>query len=455
MIESIKKDITEHLDESISDLERLCAQPSISAQNIGLDTCSRLVQSMLDEAGLETEVMSVPGGPPIVTGVRKGTSNQTILFYDHYDVQPPEPLELWTSDPFKPQIRDERFFARGASDDKGNLAARIAAIKAYMRIAGDLPISVKFFVEGEEEVGSPHLSDFFEANASHLKNRLAADGCIWEGGGVTWDGSPVMHLGLKGILYLELEARGPNRDLHSSYGAVVPNPAWTLMWALSTIKDRHEKILIPGFYDDVREPTREELLSLNSNSNEDQSFREDIGIESFVEGASGSSYGKRLLLEPACSICGIQSGYTGHGAKTVLPSIAKAKIDFRLVPNQRPEDIKRKLKDHLAKEGFDSIKVTEHGSTYPARTPMNSQWAKLVQQSAERVYKKTATLLPGIAGSGPMYPFTDILHIPTITTGVGYPDNRIHAPNENIRLEDYMRNIMHIADIMHQMSKSR
>lgn len=455
MIESVKKDIAEHIDESISDLERLCAQPSISAQNIGLDTCSKLVQSMLDEAGLETELLPVPGGPPIVTGVIKGKSNQTILFYDHYDVQPPEPLELWTSDPFKPEIRDERFFARGASDDKGNLAARISAVKAYMRVAGELPVSVKFFVEGEEEIGSPHLSDFFEANTDDLKDRLMANGCIWEAGGVTWDGSPVMHLGLKGILYLELEARGPNRDLHSSYGAVVPNPAWTLMWALSTIKDRHEKILIPGFYDDVRKPTKEELLSLTSSSNEDQSFLEDIGIGSFVEGASGSDYEKRLLLEPACSICGVESGYTGQGAKTVLPSIAKAKMDFRLVPNQKPRDIKKKLEDHLRREGFDSINVIEHGSTYPARTQIDSPWAKLVQQSAESVYGKAATLLPGIAGSGPMYPFTDILGIPTITTGVGYPDNRIHAPNENIRLEDYLLNIQHTADIMDKMSKSR
>ncbi|MBI4299147.1 MAG: M20/M25/M40 family metallo-hydrolase [Chloroflexi bacterium] len=444
----VKAAIEGSLDESIRDLQRLCHQPSVGAQNWGILECAQLMRDLLQEAGVSARILPTPNkGNPVVYGELKGTSSNTLIFYDHYDVQPAEPLELWETPPFEPAIRENRMYARGISDDKGHIVARLAAIKALLRVQGRLPCSVKFCIEGAEEMGSPNFVPFVEQN----KQLLKADVCIWEAGGVNWEGRPTVNLGMKGILYVELEARTANRDSHSSWGTVVANPAWRLAWALSTLKDQDENLLIPGFYDDVRPPLPLEIDAISRMPDEDEELRQSLQVEGFLKGVRGKEFLRRHLLEPTCNICGIESGYTGSGTKTVLPHWAKAKIDFRLVPNQRYEDILDKLRRHLDSKRFADIKINYSDGENPGRTPIDHPWVRLVADAAMEVYGSEPVIIPTNAGSGPIHCFTDILGIPVATCGIGYPESRIHAPNENIQFDYFTKGVLHTAAVMERL----
>ncbi|GBD11234.1 N-formyl-4-amino-5-aminomethyl-2-methylpyrimidine deformylase [bacterium HR23] len=450
MDERIRAYVLSHRDQALRDLERLCNQPSVSAQHLGLEECALLAKAMLEEAGFTVRLFSVPGGAPVVYAEQRGRSPRAVLIYDHYDVQPPEPLELWQSSPFTLTIRDGRAYGRGVSDDKGCFAARLNAVKAWRAVYGVLPCTVRWVLEGEEEIGSPHLGGWV---AEH-RELLQAEGCIWEGGGVNWAGHPTITLGLKGIAYVELVARGGNRDVHSSYGAVVPNPAWRLVWALSTIKGPGERVRIRGFYDRVRRPTRQEREALRLLPEEDQHLAESLGLKLFVKGVRGYAFRRRLYFEPSCSICGIVGGYTGPGTKTIVPAEARAKVDFRLVPDQRPEEVVALLREHLRTHGFGDIEVVEHpGGSAPARTPLDSPWVRLVAECARDAYGTTPVLVPTMPGSGPMCYFTGLGLPVAMAAGTGHPDNRIHAPNENIRLEDYEKAILHMASVLEALGR--
>ena len=257
-MKSVFAHIDRHAQSYIAALQRLVRQPSISAQGIGLEACAALVAEMLQEIGAQVQVLRLPGAAPLVYGEIKGTSPKTLLIYEHYDVQPPDPLEEWICDPFGAEVRDGKIYGRGAADTKGNLVARMCAVQALREVTGRVPLRVKFLVEGEEEIGSPHLRQYAQAHPALFE----ADGCLWESGGKDHQEIPNLYLGVKGIVYVELEARGAVRDLHSSLGTIVPNPAWRLVWALATLKDKDERIRIEGFYDDVAEPTPEDVAQL-------------------------------------------------------------------------------------------------------------------------------------------------------------------------------------------------
>lgn len=436
--------IDEHWLEAIEDLKRYCAQPSISAQAAGMEEASALTAELLQDCGINSQILATSGQFPVVYGELKGESPYTLLFYNHYDVQPPEPLELWTSPPFEPTLAEGKLFARGVSDDKGDIIARLLAIKAFLKTKGKLPISIKFLIEGEEEVGSPNLPAFVENNLDLLKS----DACYWEGGRVSWEDRAEVILGLKGIVGVELEAHGAVRDLHSSIGTIVPNPAWRLVWALGTLKDADENILIEGFYDDVRPPTDDETEAIRVLPSDETELKQSLGIESFLKGLAGMELNMHSILQPACNINGFISGYTGEGSKTVLPCYAKAKLDFRLVPDQNPKDIIEKLRKHLEKRGFADIILTAAEGESPARTPLDSPYAKIVSEAAREVYGSEPIIKPSMTGSGPMHSFTATLGLPVASSGVSNPDSRPHAPDENIRLADFILAAKHIAAIM-------
>ena len=287
-------------------------------------------------------------------GERGGTSLRTLLFYNHYDVQPPEPLELWEHPPFEPTLQDGKLYGRGVSDDKGHIAARLHALDALLAVDGDLPCRVKFVIEGEEEVSSKHLPEVVRAH----KRRLGADACVWEFGGVDHEDAPLQYLGLRGICYVELSVETGSIDAHSGIGgSIFPNAAWRLTWALASLKGPDERIRIPGFYDPVRPPSardRELMAALPETADE---YRTRYGLAGFLRGLEG---GVELRLaevfEPTCTICGLTSGYQGPGSKTVLPARASAKVDFRLVPDQTPEEVLRELRAHLDAEGFADVR---------------------------------------------------------------------------------------------------
>jgi len=442
--------LEQNLDRSIAELSRLVAQPSISAQSIGLKECANMVAEMLRARGFTAEVMDTEGAP-VVFGERKGRTDKTLLFYNHYDVQPPEPLELWETPPFEPSLREGKLYGRGVSDDKSHIVSRLHAIDALLAVDGELPCNVKFIIEGEEETSSVHLHDFIRDN----KEKLKADACIWEFGGVDHREVPMQYLGLRGICYVELSVETASTDVHSGLGgSILPNAAWRLVWALSTLKGPDEQIRIPGFYDGIIPPTDRDRELMDALPDVAEEYKRRFGVKNFIKGLTG---GIDLKMEevftPTCTICGLTSGYQGAGSKTVQPAFASAKVDFRLVPGQFPEDILLKLRKHLDAEGFTDVQVKYLGGEPAARTDPDDSFVRTVVQTAEEVFESPMEIVPMIGGSGPNYPFVHDLGLPVATAGLGYPDTRAHAPNENIRLDLYLKHARHMARVIKEFSK--
>jgi len=435
--------IENNVERFIEELKEFCRQPSVSTQNVGLEEMAELVRARLERLGAEVRLIPVDGGPAVAFA-ELGQGERTLLIYNHYDVQPPDPLEEWESPPFEPTIREGKFYARGVADNKGNLMARIQAIEAYRAVFGELPLRIKFVVEGEEEVGSPHLAQFAKEN----RDLLAADGCLWEAGGKDEAERFVLYLGLKGIAYLELRARGAKSDLHSSLATIVPNPAWRLVWALSTLKDENDHITIDGFMDHAAQPTQAEMDMLEAIPFEEEKIRERFDIPEFIQGLSGVEALKKHLYEPTCTICGFRSGYIQEGSKTVLPSTATVKLDFRLAPNLTPELVGQLLRKHLDRRGFEDIEIVFGVGEHSARTPLEASIVQAAMAAAEAVYGQRPVIYPTMAGSGPMYPLSEGLGIPAVLAGVSYPGAKVHAPNENIRLDDYFEGIRYIGELI-------
>ncbi|MFQ5401402.1 MAG: M20/M25/M40 family metallo-hydrolase [Anaerolineae bacterium] len=450
LIGQIDAHIEEHLDYWIDQLARLCAQPSVSAQNLGIDECAALVATMLTEQGIQAEIMP-NDGYPVVFGQGEGRSDKTLLFYLHYDVQPPEPLELWESPPFELTRRGDKVYARGVSDDKGHIIARLAAVAAVRAAMGELPCRVKFVIEGEEEIGSSHMPAF----VSRHKEKLAADACIWEFGGVDHEGAPAQALGMRGICYVELSVQTASIDAHSGLGgSIFPNAAWRLTWALSTLKDRDEHILIPGFYDNVESPSQRDMELLRQIPDNSAELKQLYQLDGFLRGLAGGVELRRVaVFEPTCTICGLTSGYQGSGSKTVLPARASAKVDFRLVPQQTPDEIVSKLRAHLDAQGFEDVEITLLGSGRPAKVDPDDPFVQLTNEAAAEVYGKEPVVQPIIGGSGPNYPFIHTLGLPLVSAGIGYPGGQAHAPNEHFRLPDFINGIKHTARIIERFGR--
>jgi acetylornithine deacetylase/succinyl-diaminopimelate desuccinylase-like protein len=437
--------LEKNINSSLAELTRYVTQPSISAQKMGLDETAGLVVQMLKSRGFKTQIIPTAGAP-IVFGERKGKSKKTLLFYNHYDVQPPEPLDLWESPPFEPSLRGDKLYGRGVSDDKGHLTARLFAIDSLLESEGDLPCSIKFLVEGEEETSSIHLIDFVKKNKLILK----ADACVWEFGGVDHRDIPMQYLGLRGICYVELSVEVLGTDVHSGLGgSIFPNAAWRLVWALNSLKGPDERILIPSFYDDVKPPSQRDRELMEKLPEVADEYKIRYGVKEFIKDLKG---GTELKMEevftPTCTICGLNSGYQGPGSKTVQPARASAKVDFRLVPNQMPEDVLIKLRAHLDRQGFSDIQIADLGGEPAARTDPDDPFIKIVVETARDVYGMPMEMVPMTGGSGPNYAFVHDLGLPVATAGMGYPDTRAHAPNENIRLDLYLKHARHMARVI-------
>jgi acetylornithine deacetylase/succinyl-diaminopimelate desuccinylase-like protein len=439
--------IDEHLEGTIGRLQAFCRQPSIAAQGVGMAEMAELVRRTLEESGAQVELVPT-AGYPVVVGRLAGAGSKTLMFYNHYDVQPPEPLELWDSPPFAAEIRDGYLYARGVADNKGNLVARLAAVEAWLAVRGKLPLNVLFVVEGEEEIGSPNLGRFAEEQAAQIR----ADGCIWESAYKDTRDRLETLLGVKGILGVDLRLRGPNRDLHSASAATVESPAWRLVWALNSLKGPDERILIPGFYDDVRPPDERDRAMLAAWDYDEAGELADVGVDRFVLGLVGEALKEKLLFQPTCNICGFHTGYDGPGVKTVLPAEAGAKLDFRLVPDQNPYDILEKLRAHLDAGGFDDVEIQTDGPEFPARTDPDDPLVGAVVAAARQAYGGEPVIKPLMAATGPMYELCQRWGLPAVGAGVGWTGSRAHSPNENIRLDDLAQGIKHIALIMSEFS---
>lgn len=432
--------IDSNLGKFIENLSELVRQPSVAAKHEGIEECATKVGELLSRTlNTDSRILRIEGASPLVTAEIKSKTNpeKTIILYNHYDVQPPEPLELWDSPRFEPTIKDGKMYGRGAADDKAELVGRLALTESFLKTRDDIPCNFRFVFEGEEEIGSINLHKYKKENPDLFR----ADGCIWEFGSVDAKERPIVTLGVKGILYVELTAKHANRDAHSSLAAVVDNPAWRLVHALNTLK-KGERILIPGWYGNVRKFTPSELKLLKEQESEEAELKKELGIKSFIDGMTGLELKKALAGKPTCTICGMISGYTGPGSKTVLPKEASVKIDFRLVPDQNPGKLLKHLRNHLNKSGYRDVMITYAEGEPASRTSHGDPIARAAVLAAQSVHQKKPVIQVSAAGTGPMFLFD----APCVAIGGGYPSSRAHSPNENARLDLFVKSMKWVAE---------
>lgn len=431
----------------IEELKEIVTQPSISAQNLGLKECAEIVRGKMSALGIKTRLINVPDAPDVIFGELESNEKtaHTLVIYNHYDVQPVEPLSEWKSDPFKPEIREDKLYGRGVGDDKGEIAARLCAIKSIIDTGSSIHPNIRWIIEGEEETGSVHFHKFVIKNRSLLKG----DGCLWEGGDRSTSGTPEVHLGVKGLLYVEYRLKVGRKDQHSMYGPIAPNPAWRLINLLTTIRNDKGRIQIEGFYDRVAKPTAQEKEFLKNNEFDSKELKRALEIDYLLEEKNDLETVTKLLYAPTANIAGFGSGYLGEGSKTIVPKDAFAKMDFRLVANMKATDILARLRRHIKSHGYDDVELIVHSKEDPAKTPVESKIAGALIKCAELVYKKKPNVWPTIAGTGPLSVFTDKLKLQTaMGAGVSYPGSGFHAPNEHILLDHYNKAIKQLVCLL-------
>ncbi|MFQ5837653.1 MAG: M20/M25/M40 family metallo-hydrolase [Thermoplasmata archaeon] len=436
--------IDSHFEEFLEDLKEYCSVPTISALGQAFREGADATRRLLEKYSVRTRELSVPGGPPFVVGEVGDGDGPDLLLYNHYDVQPVDPLDEWESDPFDPVIRDGNLYSRGVADTKGNVLSQAMAQRAIREVTGPLPLTLRFMVEGEEELGSPHFPAFWEEH----QNLFKGDGATIEGSGHAVDGTPTIQLGSKGILYVELSVRTARIDQHSSLAASIPNPAWRLISALRTIRTDRGRILIPGFYDNVHRPTEEELSYLRRNSFDPLDFEQTYGVKRVLGGKGHLSRLKQLVYGNTCNIDGFYAGYIGEGSKTINPAYARVKLDFRLLPGQRPGEVLTKLKEHLRNGGFEDIQVDHLGSFEPAGTPLSSRIGQALLVACREVYGREPNIFPWSPGSSSTWYYTSVGTPSAAAPGVGYTGSKVHAPNEHIRVEDARKAVKATAAMM-------
>jgi acetylornithine deacetylase/succinyl-diaminopimelate desuccinylase-like protein len=429
--------------------------PSVSARSEHRPDMRRAADWLADrmrEAGLDTSIHDTPGHP-IVLGEWRGAGPDapTLLIYGHYDVQPAEPLELWTSPPFEPEIRDGRIYARGSVDDKGQLYLHIKAIEAHMRVDGRLPLNVLVLAEGEEEVGSENLMPFVEAHADALR----CDAVVISDSSMLAPGLPTIGASLRGLAYFEIRARGAGHDLHSgSYGGAVANPATALARIIAAMHDEQRRVTIPGFYDRVVVDGNY-ARQIQSLPFDDDAFRAETGAPALT-GEHGFSTLERLWTRPTLDVNGMLSGYTGEGAKTVLPAVAMAKVSCRLVPDQEPDEVGRALRDFVRQHTPDGIAV--HVLELHGGRPWKARLQGPLVDAASRALRSAFgrdVVFAGEGGSIPIVPeFERVLGAPALLMGFGLPGANTHAPDEWMSEENFRKGAHASAQLMDELAKA-
>lgn len=439
---SVDAHIETNKDRFLNELLDLLRIPSVSADpkyKADVARCAEAVKQRMAEAGLENVEICPTAGHPIVYGEKMvDPGKPTVLVYGHYDVQPPDPLELWDSPPFEPVVKDGLIYARGSADDKGQFYMHVKAVEAMVK-TGNLPCNVKMMIEGEEEVGSTNLGIFVKAN----KQRLAADVVLISDTSMIANDTPSINTGLRGLSYLEVEVTGPNRDLHSGvYGGAVANPINVLCDLISSLHDKDRRITIPGFYDAVRDLSDAERKELAKAPFDEKAYMKVLGVDALM-GEKGYTAPERASIRPTLDVNGIWGGYIGEGAKTVLPSKASAKISMRLVPDQKSDAITQLFVDHFKKIAppYVKVKVTPHHGGEAAVTPTDSAAYQAASKAMEETFGKKPIPTRG-GGSIPIVAlFEKELGLKTILLGFGLDSDNIHSPNEHYGVFNYMAGI--------------
>jgi acetylornithine deacetylase/succinyl-diaminopimelate desuccinylase-like protein len=431
-------------------LQELCRMPSVAARGTGMRVVAEKVEQMLQRVGAGTRSFKVGSGFPIIYG-ECGAGERCFVVYDHYDVQPVGQLTEWSSGPFASVIQDGKLYARGASNSKGDLVARLSAVEAYQKTFGKLPVCLRFVVEGEDGIASPSLYRFAEENAQLLR----ADGCVWDDGYTDTKERLVINLGFKGIAFLELRAYGARTDLHSKWGGIVPNPAWRLVQALATVVSPKGVITIDSFSSHIAPLTTEDRQMLKRIELDEAGLRREFRIGGWVHGMTGRELTKELIFGPTCTICGIRTGHTDAGAKTILPGAATARLDFRLVPDLTPTLVVKLLREHLDRRGFTDIEIIELGSEAYAKSSPSSTVARAAIETAEEIYGQQPVVYPIDPASGPVGAICGVKTPPTpvVSFGISYFGSNPHGPDENIRIEDFLRGVKYFGRFIQRLAQ--
>jgi acetylornithine deacetylase/succinyl-diaminopimelate desuccinylase-like protein len=448
--------INTHRDRYVEELKAYLAIPSISAlpqHQADVKRCAQWTSEEMSRIGMQNVRLIETPGFPVVYGDWLGAQGApTILFYGHYDVQPVDPIELWESPPFEATVRDGEIYARGAADDKGQVFMHFKAIEAHLKQNGRLPLNIKVILEGEEEVGSANLDDFVKAHQDDLK----ADVVVISDSPMFDRGIPSICYGLRGLVYFQIDLRGTKSDLHSgSFGGAVANPAFVLANVLAQMKDRGGRVKIPGFYDDVRPLRDEEREQWKRLPFNEKRYAKDLGAPRLF-GESGYSTLERVWARPTFEVNGILSGFTGEGAKTVIPAVAMAKVSMRLVPDQDPDKIAKLFEDYVKKVAPKTVevKVTRMHGGKPWMTEFDNKYVQAAGRAIEKgfgqkpVFNREGGSIPVVAT------FQEILGLPSVLFGVGLPDENAHAPNEKLDLGNFHGGIIASAFLYDEVAKS-
>ena len=441
-MDSVPAYIQKNRQRFIEELVEFLKIPSISAKSERKADCEKAAHFLADQfrgLGLQTEIRPTTGHPVVIARSASVANKPTILIYGHYDVQPEEPLDLWKSPPFEPRIEGENIFARGATDDKGQVFAHIKAVEAHIKSGGVLPVNVIFLIEGEEEVGSNHLDTFIKEN----RNQLKSDVALVSDSSQFAPGLPSLCYGLRGICGEEIRVVGASHDLHSgSFGGAVPNPANILCEIIGRLKDEKNRVTIPGFYDEVLPLESWEKKAFAALPWDDEKYRKELGL-SALHGEEGFTTLERKWARPTLDVNGIFGGYSGEGGKTVIPSWAGAKITMRLVPNQKPETIHERFRAYIQQLAPPSVRIEfpAHGGCGPALVPRSAPFIDEAVDALTRGFGAKPVFIREGGSIPVVLTFKEELGLNTLLLGYGLPDDNMHAPNEKFSLKDFERGI--------------
>lgn len=433
--------VDRHLDRFVRELVPLCRIPSVSAAGTGLDECARMLVGEMQRVGLEAEVLPLAGSgsPPLVHARADAPgARRTVVFYNHLDVQPAEPLEAWVSPPFEPAVRDGRLYGRGTSDNKGPLFAHLKALEALRESGHSLNVNVRFLVDPHEEIGSPLLAGFVERHPG----LFAGDLCFVADAAAAPGNRPVLYFGNRGSCYVEVSFETANRDVHSGgFGGAMPNAAWRLVEFLRTLRLPDGTVAIPGFYDRAVPPSEADRAAVRALPHDPVRWREALGVRA-EDGPAGLSYYEKVLLRPTLTVCSLVAGNTERKVKTVIPSRASAKIDMRLVPDQDPADILSRLVAHAERAGFADATITPFDFQYrPSKTPIDHPVGDVVASAVREVFGMEPLRFPSSGGSNPGHVLRHRLGLPTIMVPYAANDEGSHGPNENLSLDFFRKGI--------------
>ncbi len=455
-MENVQEYFRKNRDEHLRQLKEFLSIPSISSLSVHKEDVQKCAEWLADQCrsiGLENvRVFPTKGHPVVYADWLHAEGAPIVLIYGHYDVQPVDPLDLWETPPFEPVIRDEKIYARGSSDDKGQVFMHIKTLEALLETEGKLPVNVKLIIEGEEEIGSPHLPEFVEEH----QQLLAADCLVISDTDMIDEGRPSICYGLRGLAGLQIDLTGPKKDLHSGqYGGGVQNPAHALAELIASFHDEKGRVAVEGFYDRVAEISEAERKALAALDLDEEEIRKELGVPELY-GEEGYTYVERTSVRPTLEVNGMFSGFQDEGIKTVLPAKATAKITCRLVPDQDPEEILQLIEKHIEKHLPKGVtyQVTRFDKGEPFVTPLDHPAIQAAARAYEKVYKVPVTFTRS-GGSIPIVAtFHKLLNLPVVLMGFGLPSENVHSPNEHFHLENFDKGLLTLSIYWHELNNS-